>query len=135
MTVEAERFLSAQSWCAQVHAVTPVFGLVGVLGVFRCTLLPAHPDADMMVWVVVGDLPAAYLVHEPGDSWQDALAGYVEEMGRWVRAVQAGETPGEDIIPVNVAPTPEHAELLASRLAFIHKRLVDVDPDSVESDI
>jgi hypothetical protein len=135
MAVEAERFLAAQSWCAHVHSVTPVFGIDGVLGVFRCTLLPSHPDADMMVWVVVGDLPAAYLVHEPGDSWQDALAGYVEEMGRWVAAIRTGEVPGDDIIPVNVAPTIEHAELLASRLTFIHSRLVDVDPDSVERDI
>ncbi len=135
MAVEAREFLAAHSWCGQVHTVTPVFGLDGVLSVFRCTLLPNHPDADMMVWVVVGDLPPAYLVHEPGDSWQDALAGYVDEMGRWVAAIRTGEVPGEDIIPVNVAPTPEYAELLALRLAFIRSRLVDVDPDSVESDI
>ncbi len=135
MAVEAERFLAAQSWCAQVHGVTPVYGLDGVLGVFRCTLLPSHPDADVMVWVVVGDLPAAYLVHEPGDVWQDALTGYVHEMERWVAAIRAGEVPGDDIVPVSVAPTTEHAELLAARLAFIRSRLLDVDPDSVESDI
>jgi hypothetical protein len=135
MTRAAEGFLAAQSWCAQVHSATPVFGIEGVVGVFRCTLMPSHPDADMMVWVVVGDLPPAYLVHEPGDSWQDALAAYVDEMGRWVAAVRSGESPGDDIIPVNVAPTLEHAELLASRLEFIRERLVEVDPDSVERDI
>jgi hypothetical protein len=88
-----------------------------------------------MVWVVVGDVPPAYVVHEPGDSWQDALAGYVSEMQRWVDAVRVGQQPGDDIIPVNAPATTENAELLASRLGFIRTRLVDVDPASVESDV
>jgi hypothetical protein len=87
-----------------------------------------------MVWVIVGDLPPAYLVHEPGDSWQDALRGYVEEMQRWVDAVRAND-PLEDVIPVKAAPTSEHADLLARRLSFMQSHLLDVDPDTVESDI
>jgi hypothetical protein len=135
MAASAEQFLAAQSWCSQVYSVTPVFGLEGVVGVFRCTLLPSQPDADMMVWVVTGDLPPAYLVHEPGDSWQDALTAYVAEMGHWVAAIQDGRTPGSDIIPVQAPPTRYHAEMLASRLEFLRTRLVDVDPDSVERDV
>jgi hypothetical protein len=134
LTQTAERFLAAQPWCARVRSVTPIFGISGVLGVFRCTLLPASPDADVMVWVIVGDLPPAYIVHEPGDGWQDALYGYVGEMRRWVEAVRAGESLDE-IIPVNASPTTENAALLASRLDFIQKNLLDVDPDSVESDV
>ncbi|MGH7648870.1 MAG: hypothetical protein ACREND_12185 [Gemmatimonadaceae bacterium] len=107
----------------------------GVIGAFRCSLIPRQPDADVMVWVVVGDLPPAYLVHEPGDSWQDALASYVTEMSLWVDAVRAGKQPGDDIIPVNVPATRENAGLLAQRLQFIQTRLVDVDPDSVGRDI
>jgi len=134
LTSEAQAFLSAQRWVARVQNVTPVFAIEGVLGVFRCALIPSQPDADVMVWVVVGDLPPAYLVHEPGDSWQDALRGYVEEMELWVEAVRAGR-PVDDVIPVNVAPTREHADLLASRLTFLRTRLVEVDPDTVESDV
>lgn len=87
-----------------------------------------------MVWVVVGDLPPAYLAHEPGDSWQDALRGYVEEVALWVAAVRESSSLDE-VIPVNVAPTAEHADMLASRLEFIRVNLVEVDPDSVESDV
>jgi hypothetical protein len=134
LAAAAERFLTEQRWCASVLRVTPVFALSGVLGVFRCSLIPSDPAADAMVWVVVGDLPPAYLVHEPGDSWQDALRGYVEEMGQWVAAARTG-SPIEDVIPVNVPATPEYADLLASRLTFIRTRLVEVDPDSVESDV
>jgi hypothetical protein len=134
LTAAAERFLAGQRWCGSVRQVTPVFAIAGVLGVFRCSLLPSHPDADVMVWVVVGDLPSAYLVHEPGDSWQDALRSYVEEMEMWVEAVRAGGALDE-VIPVSAPATPEYADMLASRLGFIRDRLVDVDPDSVESDV
>ena len=129
----AERFLAGQRWCGRVLRVTPAFAFAGVLGVFRCSLIPSDPAADVMVWVVVGDLPPAYLAHEPGDSWQDALRGYVEELGAWVAAVRGG-APVDDLIPVNVPPTPEYADMLASRLEFIRTRLLEVDPDSVESD-
>jgi len=134
LAAAAEHFLAEQRWCGSVLRVTPVFAIAGVLGVFRCSLIPSDPAADVMVWVVVGDLPPAYLVHEPGDSWQDALRGYVEEMGQWVAAARTGSSV-EDFIPVNVPPTPEYADLLASRLTFIQTRLVEVDPDSAASDV
>jgi hypothetical protein len=131
----AREFLASQPWCSAVHNVTPVFVVADVLGVFRCTLIPSRPDADVMVWVIVGDLPAAYIVHEPGDSWQDALIGYVTEMRRWVDAVKAGNPPAADIIPVNAPPTLETAEMLTSRLDFIQSRLLDVDPSTVKNDV
>ncbi|HEY4304722.1 MAG TPA: hypothetical protein VGM82_09655 [Gemmatimonadaceae bacterium] len=112
MTAAATEFLAAQPWCGRVVSVVPVFVLAGDVGAFRCSLIPSQPNADVMVWVVVGDLPSAYLVHEPGDSWQDAFAAYVTELSRW-----------------------ENDERLASRLEFIRTRLVDVDPDSVVSDV
>lgn len=134
LTESARQFLSRQRWCARVVQVTPVFAIAGVLGVFRCSLIPSDPAADVMVWVVVGDLPSAYLAHEPGDSWQDALRGYVEEMAAWVSAARAGK-PVTDLIPVNVPATAENAAMLASRLDFIRTRLVEVDPASVDSDV
>jgi hypothetical protein len=134
LAAAAERFLARHSWCASVQRVTPIFAIAGVIGVFRCTLVPSHPDADVMVWVVVGDLPPAYLAHELGDSWQDALRRYVEEMSAWVEAARSGASL-DDVIPVNAPPTPEYADMLASRLDFVRTRFVEVDPDSVASDV
>src|SRR5262249_12740252 len=90
MTAAATAFLAKQPWCSRVLSAVPIFAIAGVIGVFRCSLIPRQPDADVMVWVVVGDVPPAYIVHEPGDSWQDALAGYTSEMQRWVAAARAG---------------------------------------------
>jgi hypothetical protein len=133
LKARAEQFLASQRWCGQILGITPIFAVSGVLGVFRCSLIPNDPNADVMVWVVVGDLPSAYLAHEPGDTWQDALRGYVEEMSLWIDAARTG-APIDELIPVNVPATPEHAEMLASRLEFIRTRLVEVDPDSVGND-
>jgi hypothetical protein len=135
MTAAATAFLTGQPWCSRVLSTVPVFAIAELLGVFRCSLIPRQPDADVMVWVIVGDVPPAYVVHRPGDSWQDALAGYASEMQRWVDAVRAGQRPGDDIIPVDAPANAENAELLASRLEFIRTRLVDVDPTSVQSDV
>lgn len=135
LTSQARSFVEAFTWCERVTECVPGFAVAGVLGVFRVELIPAAGrGADPTVWVVVGDLPPAYLAFEEGDTWQDPLRGYAEEMQLWVDAVRAGDSL-EDLIPVNVAPTPEHADLLARRLQFIRERLVSVDAASLESDV
>jgi hypothetical protein len=131
---EAERFLTRHRWCGRVSQVTPIFAITGVLGIFRCSLVPSDPSADAVVWVIVGDLPSAYIAYEPEDSWQDALRGYVEEMEEWVEGVRTGASL-DDVIPVNAPATPEYADMLASRLGFIRAHLLEVDPDSVENDV
>jgi hypothetical protein len=98
-----------------------------VLGVFRVELRPAGAGADPTVWAVVGDVPPAYLAYEPGDTWQHGLRAYVDEMQAWVDAVRAGAGV-DDLIPVNVPPSAEYADMLASRLAFIRDRLLDASP-------
>jgi hypothetical protein len=125
-----DRFL----WCGEITECALGFAIAGVLGVFRVGLRPARAGVDPTVWVVVGDVPPAYLAYEDGDTWQDALRGYVDEMQAWVDAVRASESV-DDLIPVNVAPTVEYADMLASRLAFIRERLIDVDAESPESDV
>lgn len=134
LTAAAESFLASQPWCASVLRVTPIFVIEGVIGVFRCSLITAHMDAEPMVWVIVGDLPSAHIAHEPGDSWQDAVRGYVEEMERWVEAVRDGK-PVDRLIPVDVPPTRDSADLLAPKLEFLRTNLVDVDPKSVRNDV
>jgi hypothetical protein len=82
---------------------------------------------------VVGDLPPAYIAYEEGDTWQDALRGYVEEMGLWVSAVRDGRSVKE-LIPVNVHPTATYAEQLNTRLDFIRTEFLDANAESLEGD-
>jgi hypothetical protein len=87
-------------------------------------LRPAAAGVDEWLWVVVGDLPPAYLVADGNPTWQEALAGYIDEMRRWVDAAMAG-APVDDLIPVNTPPTAEYAEMLGSRLRTLEETLLD----------
>ena len=126
-------FLRDFRWCRDVTACTLGFAVAGVVGVFRVDLVP-DAGADPTVWVIVGDLPPAYIAFEPDDSWQDALRGYVMEMRLWTEAAATGGDVSE-LIPVNVPPTPEYAAMLAGRLDFLERNLVEVDPESLEGDV
>src|SRR5438128_250881 len=135
LATRARRFVETFAWCERVTNCDLGFAIAGVLGVFHIELIPTpERGAEPTVWVVVGDVPPAYLAFEEGDTWQDALRGYVEEMQQWVDAVRTRESLDE-VIPVNVSPTREHADMLASRLQFIRERLVSVDAASLDSDV
>ena len=121
---EAEGFLASHRWCKKVTEVRLAWATAGVLGVFQIDLIPASPGVDSTLWVVVGDIPPAYLVTDDAPTWRDALRGYVAEMSRWVHAVRHG-LPLDDVIPVEAETTPEHAEMLASRLAFIETEIIE----------
>jgi hypothetical protein len=131
----AEAFVADFAWCERVKRCSLAFAVAGVVGVFRIDLVPAAGrGADSAVWAIVGDIPSAYIVLEDGDTWQDALRGYVEEMERWVDAVRLGASI-ETLIPVTASPTREHADILAGRLAFLREHLIEVDPISLDGDV
>ena len=130
---EATSFIASHEWCLKVTAVRLAWAVAGVLGVFQVDLKPARPDIDTTLWVVVGDIPPAYLVQDDAPTWREALRGYVGEMSRWVHAVKHGQ-PLDDVIPVAAEPSLEHAEMLAGRLAFIQTEFIDAAEGEVEGD-
>src|SRR5215470_14422705 len=104
MAKDAEQFLSSFDWCKGINKGWFGWGVGGLAAVFLFELSPATPDVDRFLWVVVGDLPPAYLIVDDSPTPIEALGTYVELMEEWVTAVRAGE-PVEDCIPVNSPPT------------------------------
>jgi hypothetical protein len=129
----ASAFLLSHRWCRSVTSVHLGWAIAGVVGVFQLKLVPARADVDDTLWVVVGDLPPAYLVLDQSPSWRDALENYVYEMRKWVSAVRKGE-PLTDIIPVNVEPTLSWANELDGRLSFISDRILNPAAGEIASD-
>ena len=123
---EARRFASSHKWCDLIQDEYLAFGVGGIIAVFLFKIGPIGDDVDPWIWVIVGDVPSAYITTEDNDTWQEALEGYVFEMRQWCRAVKAGEST-EDLIPVNVMPNLEHAEQLEQRLDFLEKRFLTVE--------
>jgi hypothetical protein len=126
---EASPFLLSHSWCRSVKSVHLAWAAAGFLGVFLCHIEPARAEVDDTLWVVVGDLPAAYLVCDDAPTWREALERYVMEMRRWVAAVREGRSR-EDLIPVRASPTAEHADMLEVRLDTIESELISCDAEA-----
>jgi hypothetical protein len=133
LAARAGSFLRTQSWCQSVVSTKLAWGVAGVLAVFLVRIQPRDPTIDETLWVVVGDIPSAYLVQDDNPTWREALTAYVREMNRWVGAVRMHRSL-DDVIPVKVAPTRENADALAVRLAFIQSEILAVDAAEVQSD-
>jgi hypothetical protein len=84
---------------------------------------PARQDVDEWVWVIVGDLPPAYITCEDSPNPACALDAYIGAMSEWVVAASSRSSVVE-LIPVNVEPSKENAERLRLRLKFIDDNIL-----------
>jgi hypothetical protein len=123
MLGEAKDFVSNFKWCGGVHDSYMGIGVGGVVAVFLLHINPVQPDVDDWVWVIVGDLPAAYITIDNARNAACALNAYIAEMRVWVSAVRSGQLT-EDIIPVDAPPTMENACQLEGRLDFLRDRIL-----------
>lgn len=131
---EAVSFVLRHSWCAEVVSCRVGFAIPGKLGVFLLELTPVGTEVDRHLWVVVGDVPPAYLVCDDAPDWHQALARYTGEMSRWVAAVREGGSL-DDVIPVTASATRENAELLQRRIDFIEREILSRPAEEFECDI
>jgi hypothetical protein len=120
---KATAFLGGFAWANNRKNLWVADCIPGVLGIFLVELDPQGQDVDQYIWVVVGDLPPAYLSSEYAKSPKDALDGYMGEMLAWVEAVEKGE-PTDELIPNNGAPTLANARALRSRLEFLGREVL-----------
>jgi hypothetical protein len=61
MARQAAEYLMSFDWCVSIMDTYFGDGIGGVVAVFLFRILPARPHIDEWIWVVVGDLPSAYL--------------------------------------------------------------------------
>jgi hypothetical protein len=86
---ESHRVLTSFRWCAAVSESFQAFDCGLIIGVFLFRIEPRLEGVDDTLWIVVGDLPHAYLVCDDAPGWHCALQCYVREMQRWIDAVRA----------------------------------------------
>ena len=131
MIQRGQSYLSSFEWCGEVvecHVGDIAVG--GVVVVLLLRIAPTQQDVDEWLWVIVGDLPPAYLVTDDAPNPAAALDRYIGEMERWVAAVEAGDSFA-DVIPVEtpggaepLERTPERADDLARRLRFLDEEIL-----------
>lgn len=124
LLVEARNYIGHFKWCKRIKSSYIGSGVGGIYAVFLFEIENSASPDDGWLWVVVGDIPPAYLVANGGPrNPQEALLAYVGLMGEWVEAVKKGMPVGH-LIPVNVPPTPKYAEMLESRILFLKERFI-----------
>jgi hypothetical protein len=123
MATEAKRFIQSFEWCSGVNHEYFGLGVGGVVAAFLYNITPSKPDVDSWLWVIVGDVPPAYIVTDDANTPVLAIEAYNSETREWTAAVKAGN-PVDDLIPVNVPATAEWGYELECRLGFIEKTLL-----------
>ncbi len=127
----ARSYLAGFDWCsAIVECYLGDIAVGGVVAVLLFRIVPVRERVDEWLWVVVGDLPPAYLVLGDAPNPASALDAYIGEMERWIEAVKQGE-PVDGLIPVDthdgserLAPTAELADAIEIRLRFLDSKIL-----------
>ena len=127
---EAAEFLGAFGWCNSIRRGFLADAWSAKFSVFYFEIEPAA-GADDRVWVIVGDVPPAYLDIENCPTVRKVVETYVWLMDEWVAAVRAGSAT-DSLIPVlargsshqRLSPTAENADMLARRLDLIRRHVL-----------
>jgi len=123
---DAQRFLQGFRWTPPIADLILAFGVAPIVGLFLARFergIEGEGNGDTEIWVVVGDLPAAYFVVDQCPDPAEALEAYCELMEDWTENVIAGNDLSASY-PVSVEPTMEHAHLLKGRIEFIREKLI-----------
>lgn len=123
MAEEATAFIQGFDWCKGIKEAYFGFGIGGVVAVFFFRIVPSSERVDECLWVIVGDIPPAYLVTDESRTPSESLRAYITEMRAWVAAAESGQAVDE-LIPVNVPATRESALALKNRLDFLEGEIL-----------
>src|SRR5258708_29803823 len=108
MSQEATAYLRSFGWCGDVLGSFFGGGVGGIFAVFLFHIRPLRPEVGPWIWVVVGDVPPAYLPIEDAASAAEAFKTYLCGMRKWVALAREGRGGAADdgIPPVVVPATP-----------------------------
>ncbi len=122
-------FLSRFPWCEKILSSYFGMGTGGIYAVFLFEVKDSASPQNKLYWVVVGDMPPAYLAQEDDINSPDAaLEVYVDWMEAWVDAVRNGDSVA-DLMPVNAPPTLQNAAKLESRIEFLKENFLREDDE------
>lgn len=120
---EASAELNFYNWCDRIESVHVGLFYPGIVSVFLMSIETRFEDVDKAMWVIVGDLPPAYITCDNAPNAACALDAYIGAMKEWAEAAVQGDSVAQ-LIPVNVPATPEMAERLMRRLIVLEESIL-----------
>lgn len=118
MSEDARHYISSFAWCETILNSYFGGGVGGIFAVFLFHIRASRSNVDPWIWIVVGDIPSAYLPITDCESPVEVFRSYIRGMSRWVELARMGQTgtPEQGVPPVDVPATPEWAERLNQKL-------------------
>lgn len=137
MAQDAGSYIRSFSWCKEVRGSFFGGGVGGIIAVFLFNIRPARSDVGPWIWIIVGDIPSAYLPLEDARSPAEVFKTYLTGMSRWVELAREGRngTAADGVPPINVPATPEWAEKLDQRLNSLRLIVQPFFDDKGESSV
>lgn len=115
----ARALLESFAWCTGIRQLLYGVGVGGVIAVFFADVLIKGRTREWL-WVVAGDLPAAYLPEAEALTPCAALAAYCAGAAAWAAAVLTG-TLGPQQLALAAEASPEVACEVAAKVATVQR--------------
>ena len=74
---EAREFIGFYSWVSSIELEFLGVEAEGILYIFLFEIVPGQSDMDRWIWVVVGDVPPAYITCENAKNPYEAVDAYI----------------------------------------------------------
>jgi hypothetical protein len=123
LTDDAWAFVGSYRWSPPIADLVLAFGVAPIIGLFLMRFGPGAKPCDAERWLVVGDLPSMHFETDDAPTPTIALQLYCAIAQDWADTILEGRDLSESY-PISVAPTPEHAELLKSRIETIRTNFI-----------
>lgn len=124
MIKDAKLYLRSYRWCPPIAQVLVGYAVPNVIAALLVRFSRPIQDKDEMLWVIVGDLPSAYLVIDQARDAAAAIRVYCDLMDEWIDSVKTGRVGDDCIYPVKAPRDSQHAEMLATRIRFIREKIL-----------
>jgi hypothetical protein len=118
---KAKNFISQFTWCNEITDIYLGYANQDIIYVFLFNL--KIRDKYELFWVIVGDLPSAYIVTDCAKKPWEAVDAYFGEIEKWIAAVRSGSSVKE-LMPINASPNMDSANLLQRRIDFIDRNIM-----------
>ncbi len=118
MTVDADLYIRSFPWCDAVLESYFGGGIGGIFAVFFFRIRPERSEVDSWIWIMLGDVPPAYMPLSDCKSPGEAFRRYFFGMSKWVESARKGQSgsPDQGIPPVDLPATPEWAQKINQKL-------------------
>ena len=119
LSVEARNYLNSFKWCGKILNgwLVKDWGYMLCLFYFEIDPIP-ESGADNFIWIIVGDVPPAYIDIVSAKNELEALEVYVDLMEEWIDNAKRGKSV-KDCFPINVEPSKKYANMLFNRIKII----------------